>query len=224
MLKQHLLAQRLPIALFHCFARQLGAAAARAQTRDAALDPQFLGQKASQVLTELSGSVGGVDSRSFEGMPRDQLALITYAEHGEFTVEERVSAWQETARQEQLWRQSAATRALDEYSSTGKMTGFCGEALAHFKSLPVIEQAQYPTGYADDLLGKIDLDSSDAPVIYAQAASPMEIVRGLLPEAAFVRVSKSDESTTDARGRQIMLDRLYGGREPPFMDGAEGIR
>ncbi|WP_065833876.1 hypothetical protein [Pseudomonas syringae] len=220
-------------------ARQLGAAAARAQTRDAALDPQSLGQKASQVLTELSGSVGGVDSRSFEGMPRDQLALITYAEHGEFTVEERVSAWQETARQEQLWRQSAATRALDEYGSTGKMTGFFGEALAHFKSLPVIEQAQYPTGYADDLLSKIALDSSDTPVIYAQAASPMEIVRGLLPEAAFARVSKSDESTTVARssqadfsivnsstndrGRQIMLDRLYGGREPPFMDGAEGM-
>lgn len=220
-------------------ARQLGAAAARAQTRDAALDPQSLGQKASQVLTELSGSVGGVDSRSFEGMPRDQLALITYAEHGEFTIEERVSAWQETARQEQLWRQSAATRALDEYGSTGKMTGFFGEALAHFKSLPVIEQAQYPSGYADDLLSKIDLDSSDAPVTQVQAASAMDVVRGLLPEPAFARVSRLDESPTvartsqadlsvvssgnDDRGRQIMLDRLYGGREPPVIDGAQGM-
>ena len=199
-------------------ARQLGAAAAQAQIRDAALDPRSLGQKASQVLSGLSGSVGGVDDRSFEGMPRDQLALITYAEHGEFTVEERVSAWQETARQEQLWRQSAAPRALDEYNSTGKMTGFLGEALAHFKSLPVIEQAQYPTGYADDLLGKIALDSSDTPITQLRAASPMEIVRGLLPETAFTH-----ESTTGARGRQIMLDRLYGGREPPVMDSTGGL-
>ncbi|WP_426143029.1 hypothetical protein [Pseudomonas sp. DWP3-1-2] len=220
-------------------ARQLGAAAAQAQIRDAALDPQSLGQKASQVLTELSGGVGGVDSRSFEGMPRDQLALMTYAEHGEFTVEERVSAWQETARQEQLWRQGAASRALDEYDSTGKMTGFLGEALAHFKSLPVIEQAQYPTGYADDLLRRIALDSSDAPITEVQAASPMERVRGLLPETAFTGLSTSHDSTTvarssqadlsvvnnstDDRGRQIMLDRLFGGREPPIMDGAEGM-
>ncbi|EPJ77484.1 hypothetical protein CFII64_25389 [Pseudomonas sp. CFII64] len=204
-------------------ARQLGASATQAQIRDAALDPQSLGQKASQVLTELSGRVGGPDSGAFEGMPRDQLALITYAEHGEFTVEERVSAWQETARQEQLWRQSAATRALDEYSSTGKMTGLLGEALAHFKSLPVIEQAQYPTGYADDLLSKIDLDSSDAPITQLRAASPMEIVRGLLPETGFSRLSNTHEPAADARGRQIMLDRLYGGRESPVMDGAEGM-
>ena len=204
-------------------ARQLGASATQAQIRDAALDPQSLGQKASQVLTELSGRVGGPDSGAFEGMPRDQLALITYAEHGEFTVEERVSAWQETARQEQLWRQSAATRALDEYSSTGKMTGLLGEALAHFKSLPVIEQAQYPTGYADDLLSKIDLDSSDAPITQLRAASPMEIVRGLLPETGFSRLSNTHEPAADARGRQIMLDRLYGGREPPVMDSTGGL-
>lgn len=220
-------------------ARQLSAAAARAQVRDAALDPQALGEKASQLLTELSGRVGRVDSSAFEGMPRDQLALMTYDEHGEFMVEERVSAWQETAKQEQLWRQSTVTRAMEEHSATGKMTGFFSEALAHFKSLAPIEQAQYPTGYANELQRNIVLDSSETPVIYAQAASPMELVRGLLPELALTRLSSTHESTsvacssqadlptlgsgTDDRGRLIMLDRLYGGREPPVMDSTGGL-
>ncbi|HEX8595414.1 MAG TPA: hypothetical protein VF682_19395 [Pseudomonas sp.] len=233
--EKSLISQTPSLSSFSLLARQLGAAAAQAQLRDTTLDPQSLGQKASQVLRDLSASLGGVGGRSFDSMSRDQLALITYAEQGEFTVQERMSAWQETARQEQLWRQATSTRALGEYSSTGKITGFFSETLAHFKSLPFIEQAQYPAGYADDLQSKIDRDSSKAPVTVVLAASPMEIVRGLLPEPAFAGLlelttdarSRADMSVvndiTDDRGRQIMLDRLYGGREPPVMDSTGGL-
>ncbi len=83
-------------------ARQLSAAAVRAQDRDATLDPQALSQKATQALSELSSSTA--DSQAFKGMPRDQLALITYDEGGEFPNGERASAKQEAAEQEQLWR------------------------------------------------------------------------------------------------------------------------
>lgn len=220
-------------------ARQLSAAAVRAQDRDATLDPQALSQKATQALSELSSSTA--DSQAFKGMPRDQLALITYDEGVDFSVGERASARQEAAEQEQLWRSSARTRALSEYSATGNMTGFFGEALTHFKSLPLIEQAQYPSGYAADLQSKVDLGSNKNSLADSQVKSPMEIVHGVLAQVAFARLSKLDEpaavsrspqadssitkaNSTADRGRQLMVSRLFGRYEPPVADTTNGIK
>jgi hypothetical protein len=228
-------------------ARQLGAAAARAQVRDASHDLQALAQKASQVLGELSSrahqSEQQNDGAGFQGMPRDQLALIIYDDSGEFTVKERVSAWQQASDQEQRWRQHVTHNALNEYDTSGKMTGFFNQALGHFKSLPLIEQAQYPREYVVDLQRNMDLDLKHrTPAQGWPVLSPLEIVQKSLPEPEFNRLSSSSEPSTiarapqtetsviknnsdvDDRGRQLMLTRLFGGREPPARNGADGMK
>ncbi|MEB0080014.1 hypothetical protein QN386_20275 [Pseudomonas sp. CCI3.2] len=113
-------------------------------------DPELLAR-----ARQATGFVNGTGSNPFKGMSRDQLALITYDEGGEFTVNERRAAWQESTDQEQVWRRQTAQKAMDEYNSTGKMTNFFTDVLDHFKGLPAIEQAQYPESYASDLLQKI---------------------------------------------------------------------
>ena len=199
-------------------ARQLSAAAVRAQDRDATLDPQALSQKATQALSELASITA--DSRAFKGMPRDQLALITYDEGDEFSVGERALARQEAAEQEQLWRSSAKTRALSEYNATGNMRGFFSEALAHFKSLPAIEQAQYPAGFATDLQRKAG----------EQLVNPQEEITKALPEPAYIRPSAAEvnlyatkNSTAATLGRQLLVDRLFDGVEPRVVDGKHGM-
>jgi hypothetical protein len=222
-------------------ALRLSAAALRAQIRDMTFDPQALGQKAAQIIGELSSANGGADGRLFKGMPRDQLALITYDESGTFTLAERTSARQETADQELLWRQTGMTLALSEYNATGKTTVFLNEALTHFKSLPLIEQVQYPSGYAADLQSKVAGGSSKDLAADPQLTTPMEIVRGILPEVAFAKSSLPDEpaavprssqtdlaitkaSSTADRGRQLMVSRLFGSYEPPVVDTTNGIK
>ena len=222
-------------------ARRLSTAALQAQIRDTTFDPQALGQKAAQIIGELSSARGSADSGSFKGMPRDQLALITYDESGTFSLAERASARLETAEQEQLWRQSATTRALSEYNTTGKMAGFFHEAQTHFNSLPVIEQTQYPSGYASDLQSKVAPGSSKILIADSPVTSPVEIIRGLLPEVTFAKSSPPDDpaavprssqadlpgtkaSSTADRGRQLMVSRLFGSYEPPVVDTTNGIK
>jgi len=212
-------------------ARQLSAAAMRAQQRDATLDPQALGQKATQVLSELAGDRDGLDSRGFKGMPRDQLALITYDEGGEFSLRERASARQESVEQEQLWRQGVTTRALSEYSATGSMSRFFNDALSHFKSLPSIEQAQYPTDYAVDLQRKIDqvFDDKTGRAV-GVPFNAQEEIKNSLPDRAYSKPSSAEtslyankNSTAVALGRELMVNRLFGRREPPVIEREGGM-
>ena len=116
-------------------------------------DPELLA-RAKQATSFVNGS----GSNPFKGMSRDQLALITYDDSGTFTTNERRAAWEEAYSQEEAWRQKAVAKAMDEYNRTGKLTNFFSEVLEHYKSLPAIEQAQYPEDYAADLQQKIDLD------------------------------------------------------------------
>ncbi|MCQ3000069.1 hypothetical protein NLO98_09910 [Pseudomonas syringae] len=225
-------------------ARQISAAASRAQARDASLDPQALGQKASQLLDELLGGTHQVQQANtfaspFQGMPRDQLALIAYDEGGDFPVADRVAALQELSSQEQLWRQNATRHALHEHDTTGKMTGFFNEALTHFKSLAPIEQSQYLVGYAVDLQQKIELYSgSKMSLSEMDAENPLEVIKQSLPELAFTQVSRLSEqpkvvppsqvdvAATQANkvGRSLMVERLFGVREPAIADASKGLK
>ncbi len=119
-------------------------------------DPVLLA-RARQATDFLHGKA----ANPFKGLSREQLALIAYDEGGSFTVNERRAACQEAGSQEYAWRQKAVRQAMDEYNSTGKMTGFFSEALAHYASLPDVERAQYPEDYASRLQGWIDLDFND---------------------------------------------------------------
>ena len=86
------------------------------------------------------------------------MSNIIYDESGTYTVNERHAAWRESYDLEEAWREKACAEAMNEYNRTGKLTNFFREGLEHYKSLPAIEQAQYPKDYAADLQSKIDLD------------------------------------------------------------------
>lgn len=103
----------------------------------------------------------GEASNPFRGLSRDQLALITYDEGNDFTVNERRAAWGEACRQEQIWRQGVVQRASAEYAATGEYTSFFEEVFSHYESLPAIERAQYPKSYADGLLQKMSSGADD---------------------------------------------------------------
>ncbi|MGV6475691.1 hypothetical protein [Azotobacter vinelandii] len=116
-------------------------------------DPKLLAR-----AEQATDFVNGKGSNPFKGMSRDQLALIAYDDSGTFTVNERRAAYLEAADQEQVWRRKVVAQATDEYNRTGKLTNFFIEVLEHYKELPAIEQAQYPSDYAARLQGMIDLD------------------------------------------------------------------
>ncbi|WP_439865682.1 hypothetical protein ACTAB9_19520 [Pseudomonas syringae] len=102
--------------------------------------------------------VNGSGNNPFSGMSRDQLSLIAYDESGDFTVNEKKSAWLESYRQERIWRQQVVAEGSAEYSATGKLTDFYTLVLDHYKELPAIEQSQYPSSYETRLQGWIDQD------------------------------------------------------------------
>lgn len=110
---------------------------------------------------QATGYLKGTDSNPFKGLSRDQLALITYDEGGDFTVDERRAAWSQRCQQEQLWRQNVIQAGTAESEATGKETHFYEELLEHYNGLPAIERAQYPISYAMELQMQIDQGSSD---------------------------------------------------------------
>ncbi len=73
-------------------------------------------------------------------------------------MNERHAAWRESYDLEEAWREKVVAQSMAEYNSTGKLTNFFMSVLDHFKELPAIEQAQYPSDYVGDLQSKIDLD------------------------------------------------------------------
>ena len=207
-------------------------------------DPELLA-RAKQATSFVNGS----GSNPFKGMSRDQLALITYDDSGTFTTNERRAAWEEAYSQEEAWRQKAVAKAMDEYNRTGKLTNFFSEVLEHYKSLPAIEQAQYPEDYSADLQQKIDLDfnymthraegkgSSATSLIeqlvsagpYARketdgASSPVATQSSSATQSASeVTTASSAASTSGTVGYDLMVSRLFGGTEPEVANGAQGM-
>ncbi len=126
--------------------------------------------------------VNGSGKNPFAGMSRDQLSVIAYDESGDFTVNEKKSAWLESYRQERVWRQQVVAQGSAEYSATGKLTDFYTSVLDHYKGLPAIEQSQYPSDYETRLQNWIDQDfnyktntaegSTDAQSILEKVLNP----------------------------------------------------
>ncbi|WP_163576350.1 hypothetical protein [Halomonas faecis] len=110
----------------------------------------------------------------FAGLSYDQLSLIVYDDSGTYTVNERRAAYYEAAEQRQAWKREVVAKAMAEYNRTGKMTNFYTEVLAHYKSLPPIEQAQLPANYEMDLQQRIANDTDQRPRA-AQSPDPFSL-------------------------------------------------
>lgn len=206
-------------------------------------DPELLA-RAKQATSFVNGS----GSNPFKGMSRDQLALIAYDDSGSFTVNERRAAWSEAYSQEEAWRQKVVAQAMDEYNRTGKMTNFFKEVLAYYNELPAIEQAQYPDDYASRLQELIDLDFNYMTHrAEGKGSSPANLIDQLFasaPHAGKEEVSASSSTASQSisaaqsasaanttastagpasNGYDLMVSRLFGGKEPAVANGAQGM-
>ncbi|MGV8916942.1 MAG: hypothetical protein ACOH2R_03915 [Pseudomonas sp.] len=120
-------------------------------------DPALLkrARQATEFLTQkFSGDFSG--KNPFSGLSREQLSTIVYDEAGPYTVNERRAAWGGVQDLEQQWRGKLMADGWAESATTGKKPKFYAEVLAHYKSLPLIEQAQYPGDYEARIQSYID--------------------------------------------------------------------
>lgn len=101
-------------------------------------------------------STGDRSAKSpFAGLSAEQLTLIIYDDSGSYTVNERRAASYDANDIEQKWRVEVIARSSQESESNINTPQFYTDVLAHYKSLPPIEQAQYPVDYETRLLGRI---------------------------------------------------------------------
>ncbi|UCZ77037.1 hypothetical protein LHK94_08760 [Dickeya zeae] len=129
-------------------------------------DPQRLAQ-----ATQATDFLNGKGTNPFKGMSRDQLALITYDDSGAFTVNERRAAWKESNAQHQEWKRAVVARMNEEYERKGRVSGSTYQSiLDHYQSLPAIEEAQLPDGYASQLMTQIQQGGSDDTLTRQQEA------------------------------------------------------
>ncbi|QIZ45516.1 hypothetical protein [Dickeya zeae] len=129
-------------------------------------DPQRLVQ-----ATQATDFLNGKGTNPFKGMSRDQLALITYDDSGAFTVNERRAAWKESYDQNQEWKRAVVARIMEEYNSKGRVSSSTYQSiLDHYQSLPAIEEAQLPDGYASQLMTQIQQGGSDDALTRQQEA------------------------------------------------------
>lgn len=121
-------------------------------------DPELL-VRARQATDHLTSMFEGDNTvkNPFAGLSREQLNLIVYDEAGPYTVNERRAAWGASQKIEEAWRTKVVAAAWIESAHTdGKAPEFFTEVLAHYKSLPLIEQSLYPEDYEAGLQANID--------------------------------------------------------------------
>ena len=200
-------------------------------------DPELLARANQATAFVNDAARGGKTIKNpFAGLSREQLANVIYDESGTYTVNEQHAAWRESYDLEEAWREKACAEAMNEYNRTGKLTNFFREGLEHYKSLPAIEQAQYPKDYASDLESKIKLDFNyRTHQAEGKGEDPKSLIEMLLsskPETAkqsdsLPPTAQSTKSAAADVGRALMLSRLFGteknGVEPPVISGVNGM-
>ncbi|MGV8916944.1 MAG: hypothetical protein ACOH2R_03925 [Pseudomonas sp.] len=129
-------------------------------------DPELLErdrQATDFLIKKFSGDNTG--KNPFSGLSREQLTVILYDEGGPFSVNERRAAWCASEHMEQQWSGKVFADGWAERATGGKTPNYFTEVLAHYRSLPLIEQAQYPEDYEAKLQAWLDdaLSSEEKP-------------------------------------------------------------
>jgi hypothetical protein len=128
-------------------------------------DPELLerARQATHFIVHSDRHDGRVKN-PFAGYSREQLNLIIYDEKGPYTINERRAALHEIRDVEQQWRrQLTRDREAESLANNGRTPQFYTDILNHYRSLPLIEQAQYPENYESRQLKQIAEDSGPAP-------------------------------------------------------------
>ncbi|MDY7567674.1 hypothetical protein QN400_17995 [Pseudomonas sp. RTC3] len=119
-------------------------------------DPDLLARARHATAYVNLASTGDRSTKSpFADLTTEQLALIIYDDSGSYTVNERRAAAYDANDIEQKWRVEVIAQSRQESEGNVNTPKFYAEVLSHYKSLPPIEQAQYPGDYETRLLGRI---------------------------------------------------------------------
>jgi hypothetical protein len=168
-------------------------------------DPELLerARQATEFLTrKFAGDYTG--KNPFTGLSREQLNVIVYDDAGPYTVNERRAAWGASQNIEQEWRTKVLAAAqVESASNSGKVPAFYTEVLAHYKSLPLIEQAQYPNDYEASLQARIN----------EAGGQQQEEDRFLSLVEILARIPKA-EMPTDSAGPDIKTSNLSPNTSP----------
>ena len=128
-------------------------------------DPELL--ERDRQATEYEGRVKHSHPQAknpFVGLSREQLTLIVYDDKGPYTMNERNAASHAIMDIEGKWNQSLwGPKAIESAANGGRNPNFHAEILAHYKTLPLIEQAQYPDNYESRQAGLVSEQSGPAP-------------------------------------------------------------
>lgn len=128
-------------------------------------DPELL-ERARQA-TEYEGRFmsGNVQAKNpFAELSRDQLSLIIYDEKGPYTLHERNAAHAAVNQIENKWNRSLwGPERQESAANNGRTPKFYAEILSHYKTLPYIEQVQYPDNYETRLANIVTEQSAPAP-------------------------------------------------------------
>lgn len=121
-------------------------------------DPELLAR--ARQATEF---MNGKGQNPFKDLSMEQLALIGYDEEGDFTKNERESAFKEIGHRYSLWTRYIVDKANAEYERTGLSDDAIREMIAYYKALPAIEEAQYGNYEIDlnMLIGRKELPRGD---------------------------------------------------------------
>ncbi|MDP9942727.1 hypothetical protein [Ectopseudomonas alcaliphila] len=180
----------------------------------------------------------GSDSNPFEGLSRDQLALVVYDDSGAFTVNERRAALNEARVQEDAWAQKTLALSKGEKGLPSDLASMLGQALDHFNGLPAIEQSRYPADYVSSIQHTADDADESSGQRGKQDVSPAEQALPYLAAGKYTLSQQSDDSANIASttnpverkanasaqaGYDLMVSRLWSGREPSVANGADGM-
>ena len=121
-------------------------------------DPQLLERalRATEYIAK-SDQLDRNVKNPFLGLPRDQLDLIVYDESGSYTVNERRAAYYGVLDMESQWnRQVMRIYDIEGAAGASNRPRFCTEVLAHYRTLPAIERAEYSDDYESRLEAQIN--------------------------------------------------------------------
>lgn len=128
-------------------------------------DPELL--ERAQQTTEYEGRFmsGNLQAKNpFAELSRDQLNLIIYDEKGPYTLHERNAAHTAVNQIENKWNRSLwEPERQESAANNGRTPKFYAEILSHYRTLPFIEQVQYPANYETRLANIVREESGPAP-------------------------------------------------------------
>jgi hypothetical protein len=132
----------------------------------------------------------------FISLSRDQLNLIVYDESGLYTVNERRAAWYGVSDIEAKWnRKLMCDENLESAMNGGRTPMFYAEVMAHYKTLPLIEQVQYPDNYEAKLLVRIDEASNPLKRKEPKFLTLFEMLEIMLKRKKIVSTEKDGRSS-----------------------------